>query len=399
MLTAVLMSALPVACIQQQQQQQSSDTQTEKLQEHEMAPPLHLGAVHQVYPEQGFALLRIIGPVPKGGTVLISHPMDGSNSRIGNLIVSSEFATRNNIIAADIRSGTVMKGDRVFQYRNLSTSQNDEESEGADSESVERPILDTVPDSVIKEAEEEQAPMPGYTYFDTQNGFNIYTNDNFLPMGFAYDAYIPRETFDEATKTNRVRMLLKGIVLDEETAEAHSDILPELATEKLDYTYDGYAEDVQNRLMQSAYYFEKDTRGFTSKIDLAEENLVFFSVPYESGWSATVNGEPAEIIKANLGFMAVRCPAGECEIRFNYMTPGLIPGLIVTAAGLVLLLAYLISHRVRRMVEERPAPEVGQVVPDLFSGADDWAESGEEVSLQSLLFELTDRGTVAVFAA
>ena len=157
MLTAVLMSALPVACIQQQQQQQqSSDPQNEKLQEQEMAPPLHLGAVHQVYPEQGFALLRIIGPVPKGGTVLISHPMDGSNSRIGNLIVSSEFATRNNIIAADIRSGTVMKGDRVFQYRNLSTSQNDEESEGADSESVERPILDTVPDSVIKEAEEEK---------------------------------------------------------------------------------------------------------------------------------------------------------------------------------------------------------------------------------------------------
>ena len=157
MLTAVLMSALPVACIQQQQQQQqSSDPQNDKLQEQEMAPPLHLGAVHQVYPEQGFALLRIIGPVPKGGTVLISHPMDGSNSRIGNLIVSSDFATRNNIIAADIRSGTVMKGDRVFQYRNLSTSQNDDESEGADSESVERPILDTVPDSVIKEAEEEK---------------------------------------------------------------------------------------------------------------------------------------------------------------------------------------------------------------------------------------------------
>ena len=121
-----------------------------------MAPPLHLGAVHQVYPEQGFALLRIIGPVPKGGTVLISHPMDGTNSRIGNLIVSSEFATRNNIIAADIRSGTVMKGDRVFQYRNLSSAQNDEVPEDADSGNIERPILDTVPDSVIMEAEEEK---------------------------------------------------------------------------------------------------------------------------------------------------------------------------------------------------------------------------------------------------
>lgn len=150
MLAAVLMCTLPVACIQQQQ---SSVSQNEELQEPEMAPPLHLGAVHQVYPEQGFALLRIIGPIPKGGTVLISHPMDGTNSRIGNLIVSSEFATKNNIIAADIRSGTVMKGDRVFQYRNLSASQNDGESESSDSDSVEHPILDTVPDSVIKEVE------------------------------------------------------------------------------------------------------------------------------------------------------------------------------------------------------------------------------------------------------
>ncbi len=152
MLTAALMCTLPVACMQQQQQQ-ISDTQNEEQQEQEMAPPLHLGAVHQVYPEQGFALLRIIGPVPKGGTVLISHPMDGTNSRIGNLIVSSEFATRNNIIAADIRSGTVMKGDRVFQYRSISTSQNEDDTEGEESASVERPILDTIPDSVIKEVE------------------------------------------------------------------------------------------------------------------------------------------------------------------------------------------------------------------------------------------------------
>lgn len=174
MLTAVLMCTLPVACMQQQQQQ-ISDTRNEKQQEQEMAPPLHLGAVHQVYPEQGFALLRIIGPVPKGGTVLISHPMDGSNSRIGNLIVSSEFATRNNIIAADIRSGTVMKGDRVFQYRSISAAENEDDAEGSESGNVERPILDTIPDSVIKEAEaaeqaqqaadntEERDSRPTYT--------------------------------------------------------------------------------------------------------------------------------------------------------------------------------------------------------------------------------------------
>lgn len=153
---AVLMCVLSISC--QQQQRPGSETDTE-TGEQQMAPPIHLGAVHQVYPEQNFALLRIIGPMPKSGTVLITHPMDGTNSRIGNLIVSSEFAARNGIIAADIRSGTVVKGDRVFQYRNISR-RNEQEREDESTESVAHPILDTVPDSVVKEMEATPEPLP-----------------------------------------------------------------------------------------------------------------------------------------------------------------------------------------------------------------------------------------------
>lgn len=120
-------------------------------------PPLHLGAVHQVYPQQGFALLRIIGPMPKGGTVLISHPADGSNTRIGNLIVSSEYTTRNNIIAADIRSGEVMRGDRIFQYRSINPEQTAENSEEA-ALSGPRPIIDSIPDSAVQ-ALQQNTPL------------------------------------------------------------------------------------------------------------------------------------------------------------------------------------------------------------------------------------------------
>lgn len=82
-------------------------------------PPLHLGAVHQVYPAQKFALLRIIGPVPQPGTTVITHPADGSTTRIGNLEVSENTSPRNGMIVADIRAGTVASGDRVFLYRDV----------------------------------------------------------------------------------------------------------------------------------------------------------------------------------------------------------------------------------------------------------------------------------------
>lgn len=123
----VLACSLQFSCQQLQQKQQ--DTPAADTPEAEMPPPLYLGSVHQVFSNDKFALLRIIGPLPQEGTVLITHPADGSPTRMGNLIVSSAQHARNNIIAADIRAGVVMKGDRVFRYRNIAATEEEEEPE------------------------------------------------------------------------------------------------------------------------------------------------------------------------------------------------------------------------------------------------------------------------------
>ena len=113
------------ACSQLAQQQEPQ--KEEQANEADIPPPLYLGTVHQVFSNDKFALLRIIGPIPPEGTVLISHPDDGTASRMGNLVVSSAQHARNSIIAADIRAGVVMKGDRVFKYRSISATEEEEE--------------------------------------------------------------------------------------------------------------------------------------------------------------------------------------------------------------------------------------------------------------------------------
>lgn len=122
---------LALACAQPScsvfQQQKHTEEEEKEEETAKIPPPLHLGAVHQVIPERHFALLRIIGPMPKEGTVLISHPADGAIDRVGNLMVSSGQHRRGNIIVADIRSGTVIKGDRVFLYRSIAAGNEDEE--------------------------------------------------------------------------------------------------------------------------------------------------------------------------------------------------------------------------------------------------------------------------------
>lgn len=90
----------------------------EEKKEEKEPPPLYLGTVDQVYPDRQFALVRLIAPMPAPGTTLISHPADGSTDRVGNLSASSERVDDLRI-AADIRGGTVMRGDYVFAYRPL----------------------------------------------------------------------------------------------------------------------------------------------------------------------------------------------------------------------------------------------------------------------------------------
>jgi len=235
----------------------------------------------------------------------------------------------------------------------------------------------------IEEEKEEQNPMPGFRYVDTQNTFNLYENDNFLPMGFAYDYYILREEFDKAATSAKSKLLLKAIVLEEDDADYNSDILWPLDLSNCGLGYDDFTEDVKDRRTQCTDYFEKDNRGFSAHINLSKENLVFFSVPYEEGWSVTVNGEPAEVIKANIGFMAVRCPEGECDIRFQYMTPGLIYGIILSVGGLILLAGYLALFGVRKMMGNRKEMEIGQVVPDQFSEND---ENSSDLSKDDFLY-------------
>ena len=56
---------------------------------------------------------------------------------------------------------------------------------------------------------------------------------------------------------------------------------------------------------------------FYSEITSGSEQYAFFSVPYDKAWSATVNGESAEILNIN-GLMAVKVNAGKNCIRFHY---------------------------------------------------------------------------------
>lgn len=185
--------------------------------------------------------------------------------------------------------------------------------------------------------------MPTFQYKEKANGFYIYENQAYIPMGIAYDEVASTEDIKELTAAKKQKLMLRALVMTPEQIDACKDTMTKL-TNAGDFAMDDaeFAKYAQTRAADACDLFDYDSYGFRASIKLDAPKMIFFSVPYESGWTATVNGQPAAVEKVNYGFMAVSCEAGDNEIRFSYETPGLRPGLTVSACGVGALLLYLL---------------------------------------------------------
>ena len=181
----------------------------------------------------------------------------------------------------------------------------------------------------------------GWSYYDTLDGFTLYENDNYVPMGFTYDYYLTEDAYESTVTVTRSNLLMRALVLSEEDAAAYGQYLQELPSAELnDLTYDRYVQDCADRRASACSVFQMTNSGFHAEINLTRANLVFFSVPYDDGFTATVNGREAEILRVDEGLMAVLCPAGESSIDFTYQPDGIALSKPITLAAIPVLVLY-----------------------------------------------------------
>lgn len=67
----------------------------------------------------------------------------------------------------------------------------------------------------------------------------------------------------------------------------------------------------------------------------ASSSYLLLTTPYSTGWTATVDGQSAEIQKADVAFMAVEVPQGDHSVVLTYRTPYLAEGSIITVIALL----------------------------------------------------------------
>lgn len=205
---------------------------------------------------------------------------------------------------------------------------------------------------------------PGFSYYDHQNDFDIYENQHFLPMGIPFTTYLDSQAWEQCPEEQRDRLLLKGVYLTTEQLEKYQDFLTPVSKESLQDDSDAaLLSDVDLLAESSSNDFTVTDNGFSCSVSLKQDSFMLFTVPFDYGWSATVDGVPVTVEKVDFGFMAVPCTAGEHQISFTYRTPGLRLSIGMSLFGLFLYLLYLLwNHQMRKrgLIQFEPSEKMMQ---------------------------------------
>lgn len=125
------------------------------------------------------------------------------------------------------------------------------------------------------------------------------------------------------------------------------------------YSFDSYGVYAQDTSEVEQDIEQLENRGATdiqefdngySCTATAESNgeYLYFRIPYAAGWSATVDGQPAEILNANVGFMAVQLSEGTHYVELHYETPNLKTGAILSLVGIIVAVGIMVISKKRK---------------------------------------------------
>lgn len=110
---------------------------------------------------------------------------------------------------------------------------------------------------------------------------------------------------------------------------------------------DNYADEVNARREEVLENVETNWRGLTGDISVSSDKILCLLIPYDSGWSAYVDGKKVDMLQANTAFMAVELSAGDHHVELKYWTPGLTGGIVMVVIGLAGLVGLIVYWRKR----------------------------------------------------
>lgn len=132
------------------------------------------------------------------------------------------------------------------------------------------------------------------------------------------------------------------ITIDNKKVDCQADNIKLYACSTSQYVTS--VKDLMNNSWTNVEYSDAQdgTNYIAGHINANEDGVFQLAVPYDSGWKAYVDGEEVDIFACGVKYMGINLTAGEHDIRFEYTTPGLLIGAIVSIISILIVAVWLL---------------------------------------------------------
>lgn len=176
----------------------------------------------------------------------------------------------------------------------------------------------------------------GLSLISKGDNFDVYSFDDYIPLGFSYDSYLPVSSLESMMEVSDsidvAGVLLTHLVINDSEI---SEFEPYLKPGNISTAFEPKDSVLNARREFTINDFRGSTRGFTANSDFPDTKVIFFSVPADKGFKAFVDGKQVKIYNVNLGMSAIIVPDGYHDIRFDFFPPGMLTGSIVSCVALI----------------------------------------------------------------
>jgi len=99
-------------------------------------------------------------------------------------------------------------------------------------------------------------------------------------------------------------------------------------------------------------------------VNALEDGILYFSIPYEKGWSVWVDGKKQELVKVMDAMSGVKVSAGAHEIKLRYIPEGFVVGTCCTVVSVLLFVFLVIFDFRKRKNTSQSVPIAENTEPD-----------------------------------
>jgi uncharacterized membrane protein YfhO len=173
----------------------------------------------------------------------------------------------------------------------------------------------------------------------------VYKNKYALPFGFVYDKGIGEDEFKKLSPTQKDFCLLRACVIGKEDKATFSSIKSfNVADTIAPVTFENYLV-YGNELKKDDFNMTKfSENNIIGNVTTGESKILFFSIPFDKGWKATLNGRDAKLFRLNCGLTGLLTQKGKNVIELTFVPRYKNSGTLVSLIALAIFIGLLVLN-------------------------------------------------------